>query len=177
MRILLAVAVLLCGCGCGSSNSSPDAVFKAAKKSAESNDWKTFYGCCDPEKAQDLLAVMVMMAGFSVMQDKEGEKELHEIFRRHGIDPDKQVSMKASDSKAAMASVKDPAACFHDLMTFNAKKSKKGDAMSMMKLEGDLSDVKIEGDKASGTVTLKDGKKTPVSFIHRGGSWYLSDGK
>ena len=175
MRILAAVAAVLLA-GCGGSNSSPEAVFNAAKKAAETKDWKAFYGCCDPENAKQLLAGMAMAAGFSVAQDKEGEKELKEIFRRHGLDPGKQASMKG-DSKSDLASVKDPAACFQDLMTFCEKKAKGSDANTMMHLQGDLADVKIDGDKATGTLTTKGGQKGPIAFVRLNGSWYLSEGR
>jgi len=175
MRILPAVAAVLL-VGCGGSNSSPEAVFGAAKKAAETKDWKGFYGCCDPENALQMLAGMVMAAGFSVMQDKEGEKELKELLRRHGLESDKPSAMKG-DSKPDLATVKDPAACFGDLMAFCEKKSKSADMNTMMRLQGDLTDVKIDGDKATGTVALKNGPKTPIAFVRLNGSWYLSEGR
>ena len=46
-----------------------------------------------------------------------------------------------------------------------------------MKGFGDLADLKIDGDKATGNVTMKDGKKTPMHFVRRNGAWYLSSGK
>jgi hypothetical protein len=162
--------------GCGASNSSPEAVFGAAKKAAESKDWKTFYGCCDPENARQMLAGLVMAAGFTVMQDKEGEKEFKELLHRHGLESDKAASMKG-DSKPDLASVKDPAGCFGDLMAFCEKKSKGADVNTMIRLQGDLSDVKIDGDKATGTLTLKNGPKTPIAFVRISGSWYLSEGR
>jgi hypothetical protein len=175
MRILAAVAAVLLS-GCGGSNSSPEAVFKEAKRSAETKDWKSFYGCCDPENARQMLAGLVMAAGFSVMQDKDGEKELKELLHRHGLDAEKQGSMKG-DSKPDLAPVKDPAACFGDLMTFCEKKSKGADMNSMLRLQGDLTDVKIDGDKATGTVALKNGPKSPIAFVRLKGSWYLSEGR
>jgi hypothetical protein len=173
MRILAAAVVFLVGCG--GSNSSPEAVFNSAKKAGESKDWKAMYGCFDPEKGPELLGGMLMMAGFSVMQDKEAEKELNALCVRHGFDPDKQKGSAMGDPKDALKSVKDPAGFFHDLITFSEKKSKKGEAPKM-DMGGELSDLKTEGDKATGNVVTKDGKKKPIAFVRRNGAWYLTQG-
>lgn len=174
MRLVVAAALLLAGCG--GSNSSPEAVFEAAKKAVESKDWKGFYQCCDPEKAPEMIMGGLMMAGFSVMQDKEGEKELNEISRRHGFDPENKGAMAKGNPKEVLKSVKDPAGFFHDLMTFSSRKSKKGEEPKM-DVTGQLTDVKIQGESATGTLTTKDGKKTPTRFVRRDGSWYISPGK
>lgn len=175
MRLVTAALIVLAGCG-GGSASSPQAVFDTAKKAGESKDWKTFYGCFDPEQSHEILMGMIMVAGFSVMQDKDAEKELNEIFRRHGFDPEKKPASGKEDPKQMMASIKDPAGLFHEVMTFTEKKSKKGE-MTKMDIRGDLADLKIDGDKATGNVTMKDGKKTPMHFVRRNGAWYLSSGK
>lgn len=171
MRFIAASLVFLAACG--PSGSSPEAVFNTAKKAGETKDWRTFYGCFDPEKAPEVLVGIIMMAGFTVMDDKEGEKELRSILERHNFDPDQKKSGGMGDARQAFAGIKDPPGLFKDLMTFTEKKSKK-DGKSNMDVQGELKDLKVEEDKAVGMVVTKDGKKTPMVFVRRDGTWYVS---
>jgi len=93
---------------------------------------------------------VMMTAGFSVMTDKEAEKELHDLCRRHGIDPEKEPSFAKGNPKEFMNSIRDPAGLFHDLMVFTERKSKK--EMTQVDPKGDLTDLKINGDHATGMV-------------------------
>lgn len=176
MKKILAILVPLLGAACGGSGGSPEAVFEAAKKSIESKDWKGFYGCVDPEKAHEMLVGAVFMASFSVMQDKDGQKQVEEIGKRHGCDLSSGPGAPKGDPKELLKGAKDPAGFFSDLMTFADAKSKPGEK-SHLAISGQLSDVKIEGDRATGSMTQKDGKKDTMNFTRRGGSWYLSPGK
>ena len=176
MKRSLAILVSLLCAACGGSFSSPEAVFEAAKKTVEAKDWKGFYACVDPEKTHEMLVGALFMASFSVMQDKDGQKQVEEIGKRHGCDLSSGPGAPKGDPKEILKGVKDPAAFFTDLMTFADSKSKPGDKTHLA-VSGQLSDVKIEGDRATGSMTKKDGKKDTMHFARRGGSWYLSPWK
>ena len=171
MRRFAASLVLLAACG--PSAASPEAVFNTAKQAGQSKDWRTFYACFDPEKAPEMLLGIIMMAGFATMNDKEGEKELNSILARHNFDPEKQKSSGMGDAKQAVAAIKDPPGLFQELMSFSEKKTKKG-GQATMDIQGDLTDLKVDGDKASATIAMKEGKKMPLHFVRRGGSWYVT---
>ncbi|HLF95322.1 MAG TPA: hypothetical protein VJB14_17780 [Planctomycetota bacterium] len=175
MRIILAAACIVLA-SCGGSGGSPEAVFESAKKAVESKDWKGFYACVDPEKAQEMVVGALFMASFSVMQDKDGQKQVEEIGKRHGCDLSSGPGAAKGDPKEMLKSVKDPAGFFNDLMTFSDAKSKPGEKTHLA-ISGQLADVKVQGDTATGSMTTKEGKKDTMNFVRRGGSWYLSPGK
>lgn len=176
MRFVHAMWVGIVLWGCGGSGGSPEAVFEAAKKSVESKDWKGFYACVDPEKSHEMLVAALFMASLSVMQDKPGETELEEIGKRHGYDLKAGAPSSKGDPKEILKAVKDPAGFFLELMTFADKRSKEGEKPHLA-ISGQLTDVKIQGDAATGSMTRKEGKKDTMNFVRRGGSWYLSPGK
>ncbi len=165
MKRLLPALLFLAACG---SANSPQGTFDAAKKAVESKNWRGFYNCCDPENASMMVMAGVMMAGFSVINNKPAEEELNAIMKKHGIADDKK-----KDPKETMKDVKDPGALFEELMKFSDKHSKPGE-QAALEVTGDLKDVKIDGDRASGTMTKKDGKTDTMKFVRRAGRWYIA---
>ncbi len=75
-----------------------------------------------------------------------------------------------------LKAVKDPAGFIRDLMTVVDKRSKEGED-PRLGIRGELADLKVQGDSATGSMTPKAGKKGTMSFVRCGGTWTLSPGK
>ena len=111
------------------------------------------------------------------------EKEAKDIFAKHKV-PEKQdgdnVDMNDETKMRAMLKEKlkdvpDKGALAGDLIMFMKKHSKKGSDFSMF--EGTVKDVKIDGDKATATLSKPDGKSSDIKFAKKDGRWYLALGK
>jgi hypothetical protein len=167
--------------------SSPKAVFAAAVEASKKKDFKGFASLLTPDSQGKLasqlagLGVMLkMMAAF----DKEGKMkdklpELDKIMDKHGLTKDVLGKLKQSkDAKVIEANneviskaVKDKPGFVGDVMKWldaaNPGKNKGGPLD-----EATLKDVKITGDKATGTVVTKE-KDEPMEFAKVGGGWRI----
>ena len=135
------------------------------KKAFESKDWGGAFDQFDPSKSDQLVLGGLMMAAFSCMSNKAAEPELKELTKKHGV--------AENPGKDSLKEVKDLRGLFVDLMKFTEKHSKPGEE-AKMEVSGELKDVTIDGDKAKGTFTKKDGKTETMIFIRLGGRWYIS---
>ena len=172
------VALVACGGGKGGA-SSPQDVYDSAKSAAASKNWKALFQTIDPEKSDLMLFAVVMGASFSTMGNAEAQKELEPMLAKHGLDPKAKPNMSGKEgpesaAKEAFKNVKDKPALFAEVMAFTEKNSKGKDSMKMPFDNATLKDVKIDGEKATGTSTQADGKTTPMHFVKRAGSWYIS---
>jgi hypothetical protein len=160
------ISGLLLLAACGGSGGSPEAVFGAAKKAAQSKDYRGLFNCMDPDKSDQLVLGSVMIVGFATMNNKSAEAEVEAVMKKHNVAKD--------GGEAAIKNVKDKPGLFADLMSIVEKHSK--ESAANMKVDGDLKDVKIDGDTAKGDLVKSDGSKTPMTFVRKNGRWYLSPG-
>ena len=171
--------------------ASPKAVFEAATKASKKKDFKAFAACLTPESqgklAGQLAGLSVMFKAFSAL-DKEGKMkdkiaDLDKIMDKHGLTKEAMAKLKPTkdpkeiekNNKAIETIVKDKPAFVGDVMKWldsaNPGKSKGGPLD-----EATLKDLKVTGDKATGTVLTKTGdkeKEEPMEFAKVGGGWRI----
>jgi hypothetical protein len=182
--------VTMAGCGGGSGGgSTPQGTFDAMKAASAKHDWNGMVSCMSAETQDLMLGSMTMMVQFMGMMPGGGDKlkGASEILAKHGVKLDAPPKMdlgadpSKADPTAAMkqltAGVKDKPACLAELMEWmekNGDKSHKAEFDQMA--DATLSDVKIDGDKATGKVTAKvDGKDQThdAHFKKIDGKWYV----
>jgi hypothetical protein len=116
------------------------------------------------------------MKGASEILARHGAKVDASAMTGLGADPTKSNPQEAM--KKLTADVKDKAACLAELMAWfekNGDANTKNSMGSEQISNSTLSDVKIEGDRATGKVTMKkDGKDQTqdVQFQKIDGKWY-----
>ncbi len=188
MRFVTAIVVAglaLAGCGGGDESGtgsngpgkggpqagadSPEAAWKGMSESMEKKDWKGAWRYASPDSRKNLTFIAAIVASFSTMSGgDEAQKQMLEIGKKHGI-PEKMEGNPFEDPVKAgdemLANVKDPEAAFIDLMTFAAK----SEGFKPID-QGELKDVKTEGDKATGK-SVKEGKEKDVTFQKIDGRW------
>jgi hypothetical protein len=167
--------------------ATPKAVFDAAVKASKAKDFKAFAAVFTPESqgklAGQLAGLGVMFKAFSAF-DKEGKMkdklaDFDKIMDKHGLTKEvmgklKQTKdpeeIKANNAVIAKA-IKDKPGFVGDVMKWldaaNPGKNKGGPLD-----EATLKDVKITGDKATGTVVTKE-KEEPMEFAKVGGGWRI----
>ena len=166
--------------------ATPEEAYKKAADAGAKSDWKTLYGMVSADDQDLFLFGLTFGAAFASMGADDPaavEKEAKDIFAKHKV-PEKQegdnVDMNDETKMRAMLKEKlkdvpDKGALAGDLIMFMKKHSKEGSDFSMF--EGTVKDVKIDGDKATGTLSKPDGKSTDVKFAKKDGRWYLALGK
>jgi len=176
------------------SYGSPNEVLDAAAAAAKSEDWAAFSQCLTNESRDAFAGMLVFgatfakaFAEFDKEKGKEMTKGIDDALQKHGITEErlkemqKDAPLKGDQKEASKAfaklvePVKDKGAFIADLMAALKKLGKPGQEGPM--LEGELKDVKIDGDTAKGTFVrkTKDGqdKKEPIEFRKVGGSWKI----
>jgi len=183
---------------------TPQDVFDAAQKAQEDNDYKALVGCYT-EKARGDRAVFfaaVFSEGRARLKDKDDEKSKEELKKakpildvldKHGLTEEAVAKVKKDTEKdqdkahkAVLDLIKDPTAFLVEFATEAHKAGVFGKPAG--KVEKKLTDVKIDGDKATATeVTTRTIKgkdkdedkkveqKEPVTFVKVDGSWLIDE--
>ena len=167
--------------------ATPKAVFDAAVKASKAKDFKAFAAVFTPESqaklAGQLAGLGVMFKAFSAF-DKEGKMkdklaDFDKIMDKHGLTKDVMGKLKQTkDAKEIEANNKVIATAIKDKPGFVADVMKWLDAANPGKNKGGpldeatLKDVKIDGNKATGTVVTKE-KEEPMEFAKVGGGWRI----
>jgi hypothetical protein len=168
---------------------TPETVFKAAQAAIKRQDIKGYFGCLT-EDSQKLMTGGLVMHGSMIKAgaarnpgDEMAElvKPIDEVFSKHGlteealkkIGPPKDAREAAKNIRAAADLVKSRVGFSSDMIAVLEKGRPKGaDPFAA----GKLADVKIEGDRARGTIEMKFGEsehKEPIQFVKVDGSWKL----
>jgi hypothetical protein len=176
---LVTVAAFLAGCGGGAS--SPEAAFDTFADAAKSKDYQAMIESVTPETQEMMLGSMVFGASFQAMADESKQASLDELFKKYGIDTQSDAMGEVDDPEKAMkqlvAGVKDRPACFAAIMEW-IEENTEGERPDMFEGadfdEAELTEVKIDGDKATGTV-VTDGNEdsNPMQFQRIDGVWYI----
>ena len=167
--------------------ATPQAAFDAAVKASKAKDFKAFAAVLTPESqgklAGQLAGLGVMFKAFSAF-DKEGKMkdklaDFDKIMDKHGLTKDVMGKLKQTkdpkeieaNNKVIATAIKDKPGFVGDVMKWldaaNPGKNKGGPLD-----EATLKDVKITGDKATGTVVTKE-KEEPMEFAKVGGGWRI----
>lgn len=157
--------------------ASPKEAWDAVSAAGKAKNWGGFWDVVDPEEQAEMVGMGMMVAAFSTMADEKAGDEFKELCRKHGIDPEEKYEPKEGEDpregmKQLMAKLKDPRAFFVDVFSFADSRAKEGQGFNADKM-GTLGEVKVDGDTATAESTGPDGAKKPISFVKRGGRWYL----
>lgn len=175
--------------------AKPEDAFDAFVKAMKKNDLKAAHATLTPDSADRMLAELIVgtqiMKALATAFDKTGKaaeafKSIDEVLDRHGIKAEKleetlKEANKVKDDRKKTAAllakllepVKDRAALVGDL---GAKLDKVGGMKKKDFPEAKLSDVKTDGDTATGKLTLKEGDKEDsqtLTFKKIKGSWLI----
>lgn len=183
---LLAAGLLLPGCGKkGSSGAStPQALFEELK-GKNPDDFKDVATYIAPDELPVMTFTMDMMASFATAfsPDKTLKTKYDALRKKYSLptlEKGKMNMRTLQDTDAAMkyaaekyANV-DHAGFIADVSELMDKSTGKAKKTKKEKILAELKDVKINGDKATGVVVDKDGKKDKIAFKKVNGKWYLS---
>lgn len=171
--------------GAGEGGDSPQDVFRRAKAAADQDDLHAFFRLISPDARAMMGYTMVMGAniGISMKAAMEGgdgsaaQKQLDTLLRKHGVKEYPKdgppVNQNDQDAVAAVAREMfrgvDVIALIEDLQALMAQLGFEGGGSKITgSVEGELANLKIEGDRATATVGGK-----PGTFVRVNGRWYM----
>jgi hypothetical protein len=191
---LLIVTLATGGCSGGGGSgagATPQETFDAMKAAAVKKDWGGMVACMTPQTQEMMLGGMAMMVQFmGAMPGGDKFKGAADILTRHGAKLDAKPDMSSlvggPDAKAnpqealkkVVGDVKDKPACLAEVMAWlekNGDEKTKSGMNSEQMANSTLTDVKIEGDKATAKITSKIGGKDESQDVHFqkiDGRWY-----
>jgi hypothetical protein len=178
---------------------TPQEVFDASKEAAKKGDMKAYFVLLEPESMKQVaagLAVLGAVTRADVESDKTGKvkaqiKPFLDALDKHGLTAAKTKDFKAPKekdpekvvkaAKPLLELIKDKPAFAAEVLGAIQKVRKEDDSGFKVLAKAKLTDVKIDGDKATGTVvnTVKDKenkdkeKKDPISFTKVGKGWLI----
>jgi hypothetical protein len=146
--------------------SSPDALVRRYERVMEQERYGEIYYLVDPEERELMVWLLASNAavssGFGALAGREKLiPEYEALAKRHGIDK----ALRAKDrreGRRALAEVDLPA-LLDDLVRFFHEHL----PGRLTLPRGELQDLRVEGDKAKGTMSGK-----PVEFVRRGTIWF-----
>jgi hypothetical protein len=170
---------------------TPQAVFEAATAAQKKEDFKTFVACFVPE-AQKQMAASLAFGAVNQRAATRNDERLRKQYKlildaleKHGLTDEatKKVNLKPVNQKEAenaqrelQGLIKSPAPFAADLLTAYSK-TEPFNRKPPEVPEPKLTDVKIDGDKARGTIVAKLGgqeAKQPAEFVKVGGGWKIA---
>ena len=175
-------------------SDSPEATWTAVKAANAAGDHKAFLSCFSPAYQKAMASrfaytalQMQFMVGGSRQRDAEikaQSKSFLDVLTKHGLTPDATKQFKSNHDRAqdeknidALAGlIKDPVTLYADLRAVLAKVQPKSERPST-EFEGDLTEVRIDGDKATAVLVLMDRgeqMKAPIKFVRVNGKWKLA---
>ncbi|MFQ5732438.1 MAG: hypothetical protein ACE5KM_10865 [Planctomycetaceae bacterium] len=186
--LVLALTMTLAGCGGGDKKtgngngdngdggvtvdqSTPQKTAESWKKALSAKDWKSVFACVTEESRLYMPMGLMMTASFSAGSDKDKDKSLKALLTKHGAE-------MSFEEKKAVGGVKDKAAfvgALVDWMEKNAPPKDGKPGMIEQMANAELSNFKIDGDKATADISFHGKKQTrPAEFTKIGGKWYLA---
>jgi hypothetical protein len=165
---------------------TPEDVFSRAKAAADQNDTRAFFRLISPDVRAVMGFVMVagarmaitMKASMEGGDPSEGAVELEAILKKHEVKrPPFGAPVDLDDEESVLAAARymfagvDVGALVRDLQALMAGLGFEGggsDVAASGNVDGDLRDLRIEGDRATAWVGDEKGK-----FVRVNGRWYL----
>lgn len=177
--ILLALAISFFNCGVKKGASSPQELFNTLK-TVDPNKMSQGIDYVAPDE-RSLLAFSMdfaMAFMFAFVPDKKLQEEYLQIRKKYNLPETKdKSSLDLKDPQSVLKYAEDNyggidhAGFLSDMESLMekapGKKTKKPDYK-------ELKDVKIEGDRATGTIVYENGKTEKVTFRKVNNAWYLS---
>ncbi len=165
--------------------NSPQDVFHRAKAAAAKDDIHTFFRLISPDGRAQMGFAMVLAAKTTIgmkaaMEGGDGtqaQQELDALLKDHGVKNFPQgappVNLEDKEAVAALAQEMfagvDVIALIEDIQAHFRKLGFQGGTMKITRsIEGELTGLKIEGDRAT---AMAGGK--PGTFVKVNGRWYL----
>jgi hypothetical protein len=186
---VLAVVMVLPACnrGKGKTYDSPQAVFDAMVAASAKEDWPGMMNCLTDESQDKLTfavafmgSLMKQFAGFDKDKGAEAAKAIDEAFKKHGMSEaqlahlGKDMSPDIQSMRKVIEPIKDKPGFVADVL--GALKKLGNKEGTPQQFSGTLTDLKVNGDKATGTVVRNvAGKETkePVEFKKVGSGWKI----
>jgi hypothetical protein len=179
---------------------SPEAVFAAATQAAEREDWRTFSACLSPPSRDALASTMIhnvhritmarsfaSASGTGAAQAIDAKLQpILDVLQRHSLD-DETIRRMASELPL-MPSSSDAAKMDQALTPIWDRNGFIADMIAALRqidnrpgvtpftAQSELTDVKIDGDRATGMVVSSDGGpggKQSIAFQRSGGGWKI----
>jgi hypothetical protein len=162
--------------------ATPEEMFARASAAEKNQDWSALFECYAPNQRDELIFGAIF--GAFLFAREEEQKQLEQTAKQHGVawkDPKEVMKQGMEKGKVdalmgeMLRDVKDKRALFVALFPVLVKAVE-----GRRQFDGELSDLKIVGDKAEGKVTRKqeEGKRprpfAPVKFAKHNGGWYLA---
>ena len=187
--LLVIASIFMTGCGNSGGADTPEAAFNSFKSAVSNNDWKTATAQLTNESQDVLASGMMMMAAFASIsfdadEAKANEESFNQLLAKHGLDKGAMESENEDENqdpsaamKEMMAPVKDKPAFVADMIAWIDEHAQDDDNGLMEEITtGELKDIKIDGDSASGMIAMsKDGEtnEEPIEFRKVNGKWFI----
>jgi len=171
--------------GCGGPYATPESSFRIYRDAIARKDWTTSLGCFTPQSQDKILAGL--LAG--VATASVGNKDAAAVLEKHGIDRRDLVGKLMG---GALANLGNPREGFEEgvrrcLETIADRHAFVGDGMSWVEknnrqvadnlvraAQSQLSDVRVEGDSATGQLSVPmPGGETSLRFKRIDGRWLI----
>ncbi len=171
--------------GCGGPHASPQATFQTCQSASARKDWKAALDCLTPQTRDNVVGgLLVAVASASVMNEDAAA-----VLEKHGIDRNQLMGDFLAGAFANLGKPGDALGegvrrCVDKIVD---KPAFAGDASQWIEQhsqqavdpfgkarEAELSDVRIEGDTASGTVSVPVvGNERSLRFKKIDGRWLI----
>jgi hypothetical protein len=177
---LFLVSLILVTIGCGGSQSSPEATFKTFTSAMEKRDFKTALSTMTPESQDTMVAGITSATMVVTMENPDKKVEVEKIDAKHGVQKidfsKKSLEELKTAADSTYANVKDKGAYLSEIMQWLEKNQPAGmPNPSKAVTDIKLTDVKIEGDTAKGTVKRTSSEMSqPIEFKKVNGVWLIS---
>ncbi|MEZ6059631.1 MAG: hypothetical protein R3C19_04650 [Planctomycetaceae bacterium] len=156
--------------------ATPEAAFESFRQALKNDDWESGARHLT-DKSQAMMAFSMLMAGGMMGAfDPEKGKAVEELFRKHGVDPSQEPDIGSPDGgvlsmpQMMTAGIGDKPKFIGEMTALMESDSEGG--MSGSPVDGELQNVQINGDAASGVV-VHDGGEEPIEFVRVDGRWLI----
>ena len=174
----------------GSAHSSPEAVFEVAKNAISAEDYQSFCECLAPETIDEMAGSLAMAGSmmqafggltgsFSQDQDTDSSTTIEVTMKRHGIEgiaPPVNLGQSALNmtemGNRMAAPIKNKPLFVAEMMDVMKGFRQVGEHDPADSVNGDLVDLNMNGDSASGFVQTAHGKE-PIDFLKVAGGWKI----
>ncbi len=183
----LLTAALACAAGsagCQTSTETPQATFAAYREAVVRKDWKASLDYLTSESQEEMLGALVLgIAGASV-----ADGEAADLLEKHGIDRGglvgnvlggmlaKLTGAEDADQKGvrqSLQAIPDKPAFFAEGMAWLEENNKKAADTLVLAAAAQLGDVEINGDRATGKLSVPIAGRSTVDFARVDGRWLI----
>lgn len=148
---------------------TPQAAFTAFSDAMAGDDLESAISMITEESQEMLVFGLVMQSAFLTMEDEAKGKDLESLFKKHGLDDSVMDEQPGPEDSFELSSLTQGLPAFVGELSawINAHDKESENGFPKM---GELTDVNIEGDKATGVANTESGKQ-PIEFQKLQDSW------